>query len=172
MITFDTNIDYLIPYLRMHLGDLNPASYRYLDTWLRTALVAAVKELSRYWDSKYILDPTIDTVDPTLVSGVFSGVLRNELFPYFEFEAPPLIQFKDEAIIILMASIIIKSGQLENLSWDLGNWRDAELSFSNIESSKSKDASLERDKLRLQELIKPPMKRLFNTLRTNYVSNE
>lgn len=172
MIEVQTNIDYLIPYLRMHLGDLNPATYRYLDAWLRTALITSVKTLSRFWDSKYLVSDDVDLLDQATYSGIYDAVSRNELFRYFEFESPPDIQFKDERPIILMAAILVKSGQLENASWDFGSWRDAEQSFSNIESSRAKDESIRRDIQELYSVLKSPLKRLFITTRNDFVSQD
>lgn len=59
-MTIDTviNIDYLIPTLRLHLGDTDPAAYRYIDGWLRVALVTGVKSLQRWWGARYLVDAT------------------------------------------------------------------------------------------------------------------
>lgn len=146
----------ILPMLRIKLGDTNAAAYRYLDTWLMLSLVAAIKALSRYWGDKYLLTDAYE-------------VYRNPVFANFEYTAPPTIQFKDEWIIVLMASIITKSGSLENSAWDVGSWRDTELSFSNIESGKLKDASLKRDIEELSYYLKPPIKRLVTALRTDFV---
>lgn len=62
-----------------------------------------------------------------------------------------------------MAAIIIKSGQLENLSWSVGAWRDAEISYSNIEASRRKDEMLQRDWTELTNILKPPQKRLASS---------
>jgi len=151
-------LDELIPHLRIRLGDTDPLTYRYVDAWLLTALQASVSALSRYWGNKYILDDTLAVVRNTLATG----------FATFEFPEPTIIQFKDEWIIILMASIIIKSGQLENLAWDLGSWRDAELSYSNIEAGKQKSDSLKRDIEELNRYLKPPIRRPLGTARTSF----
>lgn len=155
LMATDGTLDSLIPMLRLKLGDTNSASYRYLDEWLRSALAAAISTLNRRWAGKYYLDAT-DTV------------VRSATNFTFEFEAPPVIQYKDEWVIILAASIIVKSGQLENLSWDIGSWRDAELSYSNLESGKQKDQSLQRDIDELNSLLKPAIRRGFNTQRTPF----
>jgi hypothetical protein len=127
----------------------------------------AVIALARWWDSKYLVDETLYTL--TAYSGVYaSGIYRNEVFTYFENLEPPIIQEKDEWPIVLMASIILKSGQLENVSWDTGSWRDAELSHSNIESAKQKGSSLERDIAELEKYLKPPVKRLSAAQRNSF----
>ena len=168
IVEAETDIDYLIPTLRQHLGDMDSTKYRYLDSWLRTALLTAVGSLYRWWESKYLV--SADVYDVNLIaSGVITDtVTRNTEYSYFEFEAPPTIQIKDERIIILMASVSIKSGQLENFSWDLGHWRDDELSYSNIEGGKAKNQSLARDLAELESYIKPPMKRSVKTRRISF----
>lgn len=148
----------LIPVLRLKLGDTNASAYRYLDAWLLTSLEAAVAALARYWDSKYLVDD----------AGVIYRNTNSVSYVYIENTEPPVIQFKDEWIIILMASIVVKSGQLENMAWSLGNWRDAELSFSNIESGKQKDGSLQRDLDELAHYLKAPIKRPVFPIRTSY----
>lgn len=129
-----TDLNYLIPRLRLKLGDLNPASYRYLDEWLHSALVASVDALQRWWADKYIIGDD-NRVSPT--------ILRRDIQP-----------------IILMASIILKSGSLENFSWNVGSWRDAEVSFSNIEGGRGKADSLQKDWDELNMLLTPPNKKL------------
>lgn len=151
----DGTLSSLIPMLRLKLGDTNSESYRYLDAWLLSALEASISFLNRRWNGKYYLDET-------------STVVRSLTNLTFEYEAPPVIQFKDEWIIILGASILVKSGQLEGLSWDIGSWRDAELSYSNLESGKQKDQSLNRDIEELNSLLKPAVRRAFNTQRTPF----
>jgi hypothetical protein len=146
-ITSVTNLDYLIDRLRLHLGDTDATNYRYLDEWLRTALVSAVKDLERWWNFKYLIDTD-------------NNVTRNEHTYTYLFPEPPIISNEDERPIILMSAIIIKGGQLENLSWDFASWRDAEISYSNLESGRSKDKSLDRDWTDLKSYLKPPQSRL------------
>lgn len=150
-----TNVDYLIDKLRLHLGDINPATYRYLDEWLRTAIIGAVEKLERWWNYKYLVNDTT------------YNVYRNTETCSFTLAEPPVIEQFDKDIIILMASIIIKQGDLQNSSWTFGSWKDAEISYSNIEGSKSKEGSIERDWLELTSLIKPPQKQLANSKKSS-----
>ena len=143
------NLSYLIPRLRLHLGDLDATSYRYLDEWLRLALVASVETLQTWWNHKYRLDDNNDVYRNTTIR--------------FLFPEPPVIQKSDNRPIILMAAIILKSGQLENLSWNVGAWKDAEISYSNIEASRRKDEMLKRDWTELTNILKPPQKRLASS---------
>lgn len=141
-----TNVDYLIPQLRMSLWDIEPTTYRYTDAWLRTALITSIKSLQRWWKSRYLVDDTY-TVSRNADSD-------------FEIEEPEVIETSDERPIILMASILVKSGVLENNSWQLGSWRDAEYAVSNIASKDAKEKGLDRDWAELQMYMKPPTKRL------------
>jgi len=154
-ITPSTDLEELIPMLRIKLGDTDLVSPRYLDSWLFSALQAGMTALMRWWDSKYSVDD----------DGV---VTRSTDYIDWEFTSPPVIQTKDEWIIILMSSFIIKTGQLENLSWDLSNWKDSELQFSNLESGRQKDSSLKRDIEELEKYLKPPIKRGFSAQRIDY----
>lgn len=142
-----SNIDYLIPILRVKLWDVDPTQYRYADEWLDVALVSAVKALQRWWENRYLVDST-----NTVVS-------RNSDYS-FTFDEPPVIQSSDERIVILMASIIVKEGSLESSSWNTSTWRDAEYYVSNIEGGRLKESSLKKDWEELLSLIKPPQKRL------------
>jgi hypothetical protein len=59
-----------------------------------------------------------------------------------------------------MASIIIKKGSLQNMSWSVGNWRDAEIQYSNIEGGREREASLKDDWNELKSIITPPTRKL------------
>jgi hypothetical protein len=142
-----SNLNYLINILRLELGDINPASYRYTDEWLDTALVASVVALQRWWNNKYLVDETY-----TLVS-------RNPDI-IFTFDEPPVIQTSDETPVVLMATYIIKDGSLENSAWSTSTWRDAEYYVSNVEGGRMRDAGLQRTWDRLLMYLKPPQKRL------------
>lgn len=150
-INVETNLDYLIDPLRLHLGDVDSTTYRYMDEWLRTALFSAVKTMQRWWGNKYTV-----TVGSTPTSYT---VERNAQFE-FDFEEPPVILDRDERPLVLMAGIIIKAGSLENSSWNFGSWKDAEISYSNIEGSKAKANSLDKDWNELESLVTPPSKKL------------
>ena len=141
-----TTLTYLLTDLRLHLGDIDPTSYRYTDQWLEVALQMSIKTLGRWWNFKYLINSSQE-------------VYRNPNITYL-FSEPPVIETQDERPIILMASIVIKEGSLENNSWSAVSWRDAEISFSNLESSRSKQASLMKDWEELTLLMSPPTSRL------------
>lgn len=150
------NVDYLIEPLRLRIGDLNPAAYRYLDEWLITALIASVRSLARRWNSKYFISD-------------YGAVERNTDFADFEFdESYGVIQEKDEQIIVINAAIIILQGSLENQSWNLGSWRDSEISYSNIETSRAKKDILDRLTNELDSYLRPPKNRLVGTSKVTF----
>lgn len=137
--------DLLIP-LRVRLGDTTPASYRYADVWLLTALTLSVQALMRWWNYKYLLD-------------AYENIYRNPNITFL-FPEPPVIEHGDQDIIVLMAAIIILEGSLENNSWNAVSWRDNEISFSNLEQFRQKDNTLARLWNELTQLITPPNKKL------------
>ncbi len=148
-MTDTVNLSYLIPRLRLHLGDINPASYRHLDEWLRLSLIASVESLQPWWSNRYLLDSKDDAYRKAGVT--------------FKESQPPVVQQGDTRAIVLMAGMIIKSGDLENLAWNVGAWRDAEISYSNIEASRRKSDLLKRDWEELVSILKVPQKRLSGT---------
>lgn len=150
----------MMPAFRLHLGDINPASYRYIDDWLHVALESAVKALQRWWGDKYLF--------------VEDGrhLIRNPNYTNFIEDEPPTIQDRDQRIIILMASILVKSGQLEANSWNVGSWKDAEIAVSNIETGRSKEFSMKLDWEELKSYLLPPTKRLAGALRVPHIITE
>jgi hypothetical protein len=145
-MTTTTTIDYLMPYLRLTLGDTNPDSYRYTDEWLRIALIASIGSLGRWWKNRYLLD-TEDNV-----------YRSSELL--FDYSEPPVIQKMDERPIVLMACIIILEGALENSAWNLASWKDAEISYTNLEQGRIRDSGINRFWDEIKYYITPPSKRL------------
>jgi len=121
--------------------------YRYLDEWLETSLVAAVELLMPRWNYKYLLNETTHDVERNLT-------IR------FLFQSPPIVERGDIWPIVLQAAIIIKEGSLEGQSWNFASWRDAEIAYSNLESARSKDASLQRDIELLDTMLPWRSKRL------------
>ncbi len=150
-ITVSTDLDYLIPELRVRIGDTDET--RYMDEWLRVSLVSALKALQRWWRVRYTIDET------TYVVSRYSGST-------FEFDEPPVIQQKDSLPIVIMAAILTLDGSLEGSAWTVGSWRDAEVSVSNIESGRLRNSSLARMWDELQMYILPPTKGLFGVVRS------
>lgn len=146
------DVGYLIPQVRLRIGDVNPQSYRYLDEWIRTALIVAIRALGRRWDNKYLVTD----------GGI---VYRNPNYTDFEFPEDPnspetTIQPKDEYPIILQTAIVLVSGALENLAWNLGSWRDEEIYYSNTEAGRAVSELLRQLRDELDSILKPPQKKL------------
>ena len=145
-----TTVDYLLPELRLHLGDIDPSTYRYADEWLEVSLEMSIKSLGRWWNLKYLISSHLVSRNPNLT---------------FIFAEPPVIETQDERPILLIASIVIKEGSLERNSWNAGAWKDAEISFSNLEGSRSKQLSLQKDWDELSMVLSAPTKRLSQALK-------
>jgi len=159
-IDTETNLDYLITDLRLHLGDTSEP-YRYTDAWLRTSLVMSVKALMRWWNYKYLIDTDYNASRNPNVT--------------FLFASPPIIEYGDEHPIVLMASIIIKEGSLQESAWSAGSWRDAEIAYSNIEGNRARTQSLLKDWETLESILKPPQKRLAQAKKAStpgYIDNQ
>lgn len=152
MATFDVSA--LIPYLRIRLGDTDPTSYRFVDLWLYQSLILASKALVHYTGYKYLIDSN-------------NALYRNPgQLQKFSIDEPPVLEPGDENILVLMAAILILEGSLENSAWqNIGSWKDAEISFSNIESGRIRNDILKNLWDELNQLITPPTKRLSKSLK-------
>jgi hypothetical protein len=117
-----------------------------MEEWLKTSLVIAAETLMPRWNYKYLLN-------------AFDDVYRNPNHT-FMFPEPPVIQRGDVRPVTLMAAIVVKEGSLENQSWNFASWRDAEIAYSNLEASRSKDRSLDRDFAELNSILPERIKRL------------
>lgn len=161
IIKSSCNLNYLIPMVRLRIGDYNSNSYRYMDDWILKALVVSVSTLSRWMNFKYLLDDD-------------DNVYRNPNTTFI-FEEPPIIEMGDDGLIVLMAAYIILEGSLENSAWDYVSWRDNEIAFSNLESSRARDRTLSRLWDELMSALLPPTKRLAHAKKQTlpgYLGNE
>jgi hypothetical protein len=107
-----SNLEYLIDFLRLHIGDTGVAVYS--DETLHNALRYAVSSLASRWNTKYFID----------IDGV---VHRNTDTTMFDLSSPPIVQATDYRPIVLMASIIIKGGKKFSESGNAVSWRDDEV---------------------------------------------
>jgi len=144
----------LLPRLRLQLGDINSTAYQYLDAWLLVALQASVESLQKWWNYKYVFNATTEALE------------RNSTIDFL-FPDPPLIEDGDIRPIILMASLIIKSGTLQNSAWTAGSWRDAEISYSNIEGSRLRQESMQKDWDELTSILKVPQRKLIGAYKSS-----
>lgn len=133
-----TDIDYLIPVLRFYLGDYD--TLRYTTSTLRQALIFSIRMLMRRWASRYVVSST-GTVTRTTAIG-------------FTSTSPPVIQYRDEPPIVIQAAIIVKSGSLQDSSWQIASWKDDEISVSNIQGDKSRRSGLDYDSSLLDNFFK------------------
>lgn len=145
------DIVYLIPFVRLRIGDMDALAYRYTDAWITQALILAIKGSQRFWHSRYTV------TDAGLVS-------RNLASSFSTAEADGVIEDKDEPIIVVLASIYMLEGSLENSAWSTASWKDAEISYSNLEGARTKDSNLKRLLDELYSYITPPSKRLAHTI--------
>lgn len=136
-----TDLDFLIPFVRFHMGDLE--TRRYTTDTIRTALIYGFKLLQRRMNNKYLIDVNNTTVT------------RNTAMSYyFKEDAPPVIESRDQAAFILQASILLKSGIMQDSSWQVAAWRDDEISYSNLQADRSRRLGLDRDREMLEEFFK------------------
>lgn len=162
MATYD--LDNLIPILRLKIGDIDDTAYRYTDEWLSIALIAGADNLSKWMNFKYLLD------DSNLI-------YRNPNSSTFIFDEDTygVLEPGISMIFVIMAAYIILEGSLENSAWDYVSWKDAEISFSNLESSRARNRILESLWQELLANIKPPTKRLARALKNSlpgYLQNQ
>jgi len=146
-IVVATSLDYMIEDLRFYLGDVS-LPYRYANTHLRHGLVMACKALMKKWRNRYSIDASYDTS-------------RSSTADFYELN-PPMIERADEPAFILQASIIIKTAELQDTSWDIASWRDDELAYSNIAGGGALKQSLNNDIAALAEFLR---RRLFGSSR-------
>jgi len=135
-----TSLSFLIEQLRRQLMD-DTAPYTYSDSSLSGYLLDSVKALGNRWGNKYMVVNT-------------NEVQRNTSLNVFEYSEPPVIQYQDERAVILQASIMIKGGTKWSESGSAVNWRDDEISYSNIQSAIQRSSTLKDDIDELNSLFK------------------
>lgn len=158
------DLDYLLGSLRAHLGDITSA-YKYSDGFLRRTLIDGFKSLSVRWQHRYAITTSGSPPPGTsliVVSGIdytVYSVARTTRWTFPE-TAPPTIQHADERPIVLMASIIIKKGELQSQALNTVSWRDDEISYRNTDSTKFLGRSLIEDQEELELTLPSRAKKL------------
>lgn len=166
-----TNLDYLMPRLRLKFGDLDGSIYS--DTTMRTALVYGVQDLQRRWSSKYqtysdalLVDPQPDTVPAGYVyastvhgyafvpSGLAVGSVFRNPFVTFTQYSPPIIQTEDEEAIILAAKLLLRRTQISSSAASFVSWKTEDIAYSNLGSERSLSKILETDQAELDAYFK------------------
>lgn len=148
-LDISTVIDSLIPYIRVRLGDIS-SPYRYEDSWISSAVRAAVVLLERYNYNKYIISTSTN------------DIIRNPYFTswYYSESEVGVLEPQDVSIFVTASTLIISQGDLESNAWNVGSWKDFEISYSNISAGKHKNDNISRLWDELHNLITPPTKRL------------
>lgn len=160
--TEPTNLDYLMPAVRLRFGDLTGATYS--DVTIRTALVNGIRYLQPRWLSKYQLYSDSLLVDPqpvTVPSGyvlantsngqtyIPAGLSEGSVFrnPYIEFtqSSPPVISTDDEEPIVLAAVFILRNIQISSSVTGFVSWSTEDIRFSNSGSQRSLSDLLAQD---------------------------
>lgn len=182
-ITYQTNTDYLIDSVRLHVGDTE--SERFSDSLIRSAIVTGIKSLQKRWKNRYMVyasgvievpQPSdLPVVDGYLYANLPEGrglipdnLAENDVFrnPFYTFSDPgDLISQEDEYPIILSASIILQRAKYMSSSAVFQNWSDGEFSFSNVASARAYESSLGTLTAELDSYFK---KRLAGATRTSF----
>jgi hypothetical protein len=126
--------------------------------------VAGADLLGKWMNFKYLLDDS-------------NYVYRNPNWSAFIFDEDTygVIEPGDSMLFVIMAAMITLEGSLENSAWDFVSWKDAEISFSNLESSRARSRILDMLWEELQFILKPPTKRLARAVKHSlpgYLENE
>lgn len=142
------DVDYLIPQLRLRIGEFDPATYVYSTDTLSNILIAAVRELMRKWRRRYTIDS--------------AGIITRNANHVYENAEPPVIDYQDEVPIVLQAVIILKMAEIQDNVWDIQSWRDDEIAFSNLGAGRLAEYGLDKLQGELDELLR---KRLYGSAR-------
>jgi hypothetical protein len=137
MIT-SSNLDYLLPALRLQVGDPNETVFS--ESLLLTGLVNGVKMLGSRWGSKYLIDSNNDVYRNTAVS--------------FTYNSPPVVEQQDEIAIVLAASVLVRRSALTSSASAFTNWSTPDLTFSNVQASKTLLDLLKSDEEQLNMFFK------------------
>lgn len=138
MITTPCNLDYLIPAVRLRLGDMT-TPYTYTDAVVRTALVNGVTAVGHYWNYRYfIYDPQMDR--GTEIETSFGRIpksdglqaydaLRNPTI-MFNSLPPPIIETTDEAPVVCAATILCLRARISSSVSTLVSWQTPDFSYN------------------------------------------
>lgn len=173
MITTNTNLDYLIPFLRLRLNNATDLN-QYSDSLLRTALVSSINYLAPKWNWKYFVY-TPEMNRGTMIetpSGPIEAppglaaydVVRNPSAS-FKMSPPPVIEQQDEPIIVLAASILIRQALLASSTSVFTNWSTPDFAYSNVASSRAILDVLQSEREELNALLHVYAKPLRRAIR-------
>lgn len=156
-----TNIDYLIPSVRISFGDLDGTTFS--DTIVRTSIINAVSFLQPKWYSKYqvyktslnVVPQPEDTPAGYIAINGYNGIqyvpdtiIDGDVFrsAYIEFtQVGNLFETADEYAVILAATYILRRIQLTSSLNDFVSWTTEDIRYSNLGSERSISKLLEMD---------------------------
>lgn len=184
--TEPTNLDYLLPDLRFHFGDLTGAKYS--DQIMRTALINGVKYLQKKWSSKYQIfsDDILVSPQGDVPTGyvrvntsdgeafIPSGLAQGSIFrnPYISFiqSSPPVLESDDEMAIILAATYLLRKMQTSSSADSLISWQTEDIRYSNLAAGRTIEKILEADKQALDDYFRKKLaKPIKSTFPMNYI---
>jgi hypothetical protein len=161
-ITEPTNLDYLMPNVRVEIGDFTGTVFS--DEMVRTSLTYGIMYLQSKWASKYqafwdriVIEPQPDDVPAGFVYAntthgrayIPSGLAQGSAFrnPFLEFQqdSPPTIQSEDEGIIIIAATYLLRGSQYSSSASAFVSWSTEDIRYSNLGSERGLTALMLRD---------------------------
>ena len=152
MITVqNSDLEYLVPRVRLIVGDLE--GQRYTDEQIQLALISSFIGLQAWWDYKYKYKLLTSGSNYYTITGFIIDRVIGEI--YYTDDG---LDSKDEHAVVIYAAIILLSGYLENNAWNLGAWKDHEISVSNVEGGRALREKLNKLYEELYSLYKPPSK--------------
>lgn len=134
-----SDLAFLVDSLRNYLGDYS-SPYRFTDESLEISLSTSLNMLLNRFNFKYTIDE--------------DGAITRTTGATFKLDSPPVIEYPDQAAIIVQGAIVIKTATVWDASWDVASWRDDEVSYSNIQGARSRDQSITNDIKLLDDILK------------------
>jgi hypothetical protein len=173
MIVTQSNLDYLIVPVRMHIGDI--AGDVFSNALILTSLVFSVKWLQNRWNNRYLVytsnmlvsGTTVNTPDGQCTLATLPGVhdvFRNCAIT-FTSEATPVIDQDDEYPIVIAASILLRRSVITSSLTAFSNWSTPDLSYSNVSSHRALMDLMNADLKALDEFFK---KRLASPQKSSF----
>lgn len=161
-----TNLNIYEDALRLYIGDFD-TPYTYSTTRILTALVEGVRFLAPRWDRRYLIygsgilisdDGTYKTVyTPDGNCTIPSTVQENDVFrncnKIDSASVTTVLEIQDEAALILASAYLLRRSELT--SSNIGqSWSTPDMSYSNIETSRTLRALIDSDLKAIELLYK------------------
>lgn len=161
-----TNLNIYEDAVRLYIGDFD-IPYTYSTERILTALVEAVRFLGNRWDRRYLIyssgilisdnGTTKQVYTPDGVCEIDSSIQENDVFRNcYKLDSSgvsTVLEFQDEGAVILAAAYLLRRAALT--SSNIGqSWSTPDLSFSNIETSRTLRSLMQTDLDALNLLFK------------------